>query len=113
EIYDYEKERRPLEAAGHAFRGASHAELLLHGFEQDGPKFLQHLSGHFAAAIWDDRQRRLTLISDRFGMKPLYYFAGSGTLLFASEIKALLCAGDVPRQMNLRGLAQFFTFGQL
>src|SRR5689334_17945351 len=72
EVYDYAERRRELAAAGHRFRGDSHAELLVHGYEAEGKAFFRKLNGTFAAAIWDGRRRRLVLANDRFGMKPLY-----------------------------------------
>ena len=113
EIYDHAEQRRTLEAAGHRFQGDSHAELLGHGFEELGDRFFRGLSGQFVAALWDARQRRLTLATDRFGMRPLYLAQLPGRLLFASEIKALLADPKVPRRSSARGLAQFFTFGHL
>jgi asparagine synthase (glutamine-hydrolysing) len=113
EVYDPLEHRRALEAAGHRFRGESHAELLLHGYEEEGRNFFRKLNGTFAAAIWDHRQGTLILAADRFGMRPLYYIHQSGRLLFAQEIKALLADPEVSRAPNLRGIAQFFTFGQL
>jgi asparagine synthase (glutamine-hydrolysing) len=113
EILDAADHRRRLEAAGHCFAGNSHAELLVHGLENEGPNFLRRLNGKFAAAVWDATARKLILVTDRFGMKPLYYARLPGRLLFASEIKALLADPDVSRRTSLRGLSQFFTFGQL
>jgi asparagine synthase (glutamine-hydrolysing) len=112
-VYDYAEQRRALEAAGHRFAGAGHAELLAHGYEQGGPAFFCGLHGKFAAALWDANARRLVLVNDRFGMKPLYYARTPGRLLFASALQALLASPAVGRRTDLRGLAQFFTFGQL
>lgn len=113
EVYDYDDQRRGLEAAGHVFHGDSHAELLLHGYEEKGQAFLAGLHGKFVAAIWDRRNRQVILANDRFGMRPLYYAKLRGRLLWASEVKALLADAAVCRQGHLRGIAQFFTFGQL
>jgi asparagine synthase (glutamine-hydrolysing) len=113
EIHDYEEQRRALVATGHIFWTDSHAELLVHGFESKGKSYFRELNGTFVAAIWDSANRRLMLVNDRFGMKPLYYVQLPSRLLFASEIKALLIDPEVPRSPNLRGIAQFFAFGQL
>lgn len=113
EVYDYTEHRRTLAAAGHEFRGNSQAELLLHGFEAQGKDFFHRLNGTFAAVIWDERQSRLILVNDRFGMKPVYYAHRPGNFLLASEIKALLVDPDLSRAINPRGVAQFFNFGQL
>src|SRR5262249_9491776 len=83
------------------------------GYEARGQAFFRELNGTFVAAIWDGRNRRLLLVNDRFGMKPLYYVHLSGRLLFASELKALLADPDVERRPDRRGVAQFFAFGQL
>jgi asparagine synthase (glutamine-hydrolysing) len=112
EIYDYTALRRELEAKGHRFRGDGHAELLLHGWEQDGVTFVRRLNGCFAAAVWDERAETLTLLNDRFGMRALYYSHSPGRILFGSEIKVLLTDPDLSRATDPRGLAQFFTFGQ-
>jgi asparagine synthase (glutamine-hydrolysing) len=113
ELLDAEEQRRELTTAGHRFSGDSHAEILVHGYEERGPSFFASLRGAFAAAIWDAQRRRLVLVNDRFGLKPLYYVKLAGRLLAASEIKSLLADPEVPRQENVRGVAQFFTFGQL
>lgn len=113
ELFDEAELRTELVRAGRRLQGESHAELLVQGFEQLGAESFRRLNGKYAAAIWDEKGRRLTLVNDRFGMKPLYYAHVPGKLLFASEIKAILADHDVPRERNRRGLAQFFTFGQL
>jgi asparagine synthase (glutamine-hydrolysing) len=113
EILDAPAVRARLQAAGHRFQGASHAEILLHGYEQEGASFFRSHEGSFAAAIWDRRQRRLILATDRFGMRPLYYTRCVGGLAFGSELKALLTDAGVARRLDPVGVAQFFTFGHL
>jgi asparagine synthase (glutamine-hydrolysing) len=113
ELHDKEAQRRCLEASGHRFHGTSAAEVLLHGYESTGPEFFAKLHGKFVAALWDSRRRQLMLVSDRFGMRPLYYAHLGGRLLFASEIKAVLCDRAVSRRPHRAGIAQFFTYGQL
>jgi asparagine synthase (glutamine-hydrolysing) len=113
EVYDYAVQRRRLAQDGHVFKDDSHAELLVHGFESAGKEFFRSVHGKFVAVLWDSKKRRLLLTNDRFGMRPLYYALLPGRLLFATEIKALLAEPAISRQSNLRGIAQFFTFGQL
>jgi asparagine synthase (glutamine-hydrolysing) len=113
EIYDYAMQRQALTAAGHRFCSDSAAELLLHGYEEQGQAFFRGLHGKFMAALWDVRRRRLILVNDRFGMRPLYYTHVPGRLVFGAEIKAVLADPAVPRRQNLCGIAQFFTYGQL
>jgi len=113
EIYNAEEQRQALRAGDHAIQGESLAEMLAIGFAASGMAFFRNLNGKFSAAIFDRQHQCLILANDRFGMRPLYYVHLSGRLLFASEIKALLTDPQVSRQQNLRGIAQFFTFGQL
>jgi len=91
----------------------SHAKILLEGYLRDGKTFLRQLNGTFVAAIWNAETRTLSLISDQFGMKPLYYTQRPGRLTAAAEIKALLVDSDVSRSANRSGMAQFFSFGHL
>lgn len=113
EIYGLAEHRHRLEAAGHRFRGDDPAEVLLHGYEQEGRDFLRRLDGTFVAALWDGRRERMILACDRFGMRPLYFADRPDRLLFASEVKALLADRSLPRSIDPRGISQFFTFGQL
>src|SRR5262245_43235901 len=87
ELYDAHDQRPKLAAAGRAFRGNSQAEILLHGYQTDGPRWLAGLHGKFVGAIWDGRAKQLILVTDRLGMRPLYYAHAAGQLLFSSEIK--------------------------
>ena len=112
EIYAARDARAHLVRHGVHFHGDSTVELLKQGLSREGTPFLASLHGCFAAAIWDVQRQTLTLVSDRFGMRPLYWAAVNGTLVFASEIKALLTVPGVCRTMSPEGLAQFFTFGQ-
>ena len=91
----------------------SQAEVLLQGYEAAGQKFFRRVEGKFVFALWDHSRRQLLIVSDRFGMKPLYFARLPGTFLAASEIKSLLAHADVSRAANPRGLSQFFTFGHL
>jgi asparagine synthase (glutamine-hydrolysing) len=113
EVYDVEEHLATLRRKGCQIAGSSQAELLLHGYSQDGPAFGRSVQGEYVAAFWNARERQLTLTGDRFGMKPLYYAHLPGRLLFASQIKALLVEGRLSRGLDPRGVAQFFTFGQL
>jgi asparagine synthase (glutamine-hydrolysing) len=113
EILDADEQQATLERRGHRLQGKGPAALVALGYEVDGPDFFAGLHGKFVAALWDTRHRQLVLVNDRFGMRPLYYAHLGERLLFASEIKALLCDREVSRRPHVAGIAQFFTFGQL
>src|SRR5215471_14293061 len=76
---------------GHTFRGRSDTEVIIEGYRAWGIDVVRRLRGMFAIALWDAGRRRLFLIRDRVGKKPLVYARRNGTVLFGSEIKALLC----------------------
>ncbi len=111
EIYNFLELRSRLEAKGHLFRTGSDSEVILHAYEEWGAGCLKQFNGMFAFAIWDRREKRLFLARDRIGEKPLYYFTDGVRLIFASEIKAILASGRVPRKMRREGLANFLGFG--
>jgi asparagine synthase (glutamine-hydrolysing) len=110
ELYNFLDLRPELEARGHTFRTRSDTEVVLHAYEEWGPGCLRHLNGMFAFAIWNTRDRVLFVARDRVGEKPLYYYHDARRLVFASEIKAILADDTVPRELNLRGLANFLAF---
>jgi len=110
ELYNYLDLRPELERAGHRFRSQSDTEVIVHAWEEWGPSCLARFNGHFAFAIWDGRANRLFLARDRFGTKPLYYLFDGKRLIFASEVKAILSLGDVPRRVSPAALNEYFTF---
>jgi len=112
EIYNYQELTTRLKDRGHRFRTNSDTETIVHLYEDYGLRFVEHLRGMFAIALWDTRLRRLVLVRDRIGEKPLFYQydEDDGTLLFGSEIKAILQRGD-ERQINAQALCQFMAAG--
>src|SRR5436305_994699 len=105
EIYNYRELMHELERAGHRFHTRCDTEVLVHGYEQWGPKLWERLRGMFAVAVWDARERRLVLARDRFGIKPLYYRDVEGELSFSSELDAL------PKgEIDLDALEAFLAF---
>ena len=110
EIYNFKELRSWLTSRGHNFRTQSDTEVLVHGYEEWGEELPCHLRGMFAYAIWDSRKRSLMLARDHFGIKPLYYAHIGSTLLFASEIKALLANPEVDREVDHTALDQYLSF---
>lgn len=111
EIYNYLELRKELEDK-YRFKTKSDTEVLLAAFETWGPKCLDKLIGMFAFIIWDEKEKKAFIARDRFGVKPLYYSEkSSGTLIVASEIKALHAAG-IPRCVNENTWATYLAFGQ-
>jgi len=110
EIYNYRELRVELERKGHQFRTASDTEVLVHLYEDEGVEGVRHLRGMFAFAVWDDRNKMLTLVRDRLGIKPLYYAVTSHGLLFGSELKALLVHPDLKRDVSPEAVAHYFSY---
>jgi asparagine synthase (glutamine-hydrolysing) len=110
EIYNAPELRDELRRRGHVFRSQCDVEVLLHLYEEDGADFVHRLNGQFAAAIYDRRRRRLVLARDPFGICPLYYTVAGRSLVFASEIKAILRHPAVERRVDPAGLDQVLTF---
>jgi asparagine synthase (glutamine-hydrolysing) len=100
EIYNHADIRQELEAHGHVYRTRSDTETLVHAYEQWGEGCVDKFRGMFAFAIWDAPKRRLLLVRDRLGIKPLYWVRTSNALLFGSEIKAILASGLVEPRVN-------------
>jgi asparagine synthase (glutamine-hydrolysing) len=109
EIYNFESLRRELIARGHRFKSASDTEVIVHLYEKYGDACVERLQGMFAFALWDSRGRRLLLARDRVGIKPLYYADTGRSLVFASEIKALLVDPAVARELDLAAVDSFLT----
>jgi asparagine synthase (glutamine-hydrolysing) len=110
EIYNFRVLRDHLERRGHRFRTQSDTEVIVHAYEEYGEDCAAHLDGMFAFAIWDVRQRTLLLARDRMGEKPLYYYAGPDTIVFGSELRALLEHPAVPRELSLPSLTRYLSF---
>jgi asparagine synthase (glutamine-hydrolysing) len=113
EIYNYRELRGELKRRGHRFATDSDTEVLVHLYEEHGDAFVERLRGMFAIALWDSRERRLVLVRDRFGIKPLYYRLAGGTLSFASELKALLEQPGFSRAIDPQGVAAYLAFNSI
>ena len=111
EVFNYLELRQDLLARGHQFRTGTDTEVVLHLYEDLGQRCLEKLNGQFAFAIWDSVRRCLFLARDRMGVRPLFYTETTdGTILFASEIKALFSDRRVSREIDPHGVAEVFTY---
>lgn len=106
EIYNFKEFYPELKSNGFDIRTASDTEVLMKLFQLHGLKMLNRLNGMFAFAIWDTLEKKLTVVRDRMGVKPLYYSFYNETFYFASEQKALFTAG-VPLKMAQNGIEEY------
>jgi asparagine synthase (glutamine-hydrolysing) len=118
EVYNFADLRVELEALGHSFVSHSDTEVVLAAYAQWGEASVPRLRGMFAFAIYDREARSardtaLFLARDRFGIKPLYITLQGGTLLFASELKALLASARVPLQLDHEALWSYLSLGSI
>lgn len=111
ELYNTPELHAQLAALGHRFVSHSDTEVLLHAFAQWGPDCLEKLNGIFAFAVWQQRAQKLFLARDRIGVKPLFYALRGDSLIFASELKTLLCHPEIPPQVDAQGLADVLLLG--
>jgi asparagine synthase (glutamine-hydrolysing) len=110
EVYNFPQLREELLAAGHVFKSRTDTETVLHSYEEWGLEFANKLRGMFVSAIWDSRRKRLVVVRDRLGIKPLYYTQLSDrSFVFGSELKAILAHPQVQTQMEPRALDFFLT----
>lgn len=110
EIYNFVELRARLESQGHRFNTNSDCETILHLYEEYGLGCVDHLRGMFAFALWDSKRKRVVLARDRMGEKPLYLYQTSGSVLFASELKALLASGLVPFELDPAAINLYFHY---
>jgi asparagine synthase (glutamine-hydrolysing) len=110
EIYNYKELRSFLLDRGHQFKTLTDTEVIVHLYEELGPACIQKLRGMFAFAIWDNRENVLLLARDRVGIKPLYFAVSNRSLVFGSEIKAILADPDVDRSLDPEIIDRFLTF---
>jgi asparagine synthase (glutamine-hydrolysing) len=101
------------EAIGAIPRSGSDTEVVLNAYRAFGTDVFSKLRGMFALAIWDNENRELLLARDRFGIKPLYYYVCNDFLLFASELRALVATGLVPRKLSRPGLDSYLANGSV
>ena len=110
ETYNFKQLRHEL---GDSWHSNTDTEVVLRAYGKWGVDAFRRLRGMFALAIWDEQQRRLVLARDPFGIKPLYYYATNGLFIFASELRALLASGLVPRKLSVAGIDSYLANGSI
>lgn len=110
EIYNYIELRNDLKKRGHRFRTKGDTEVIVHLYEEYGERFVEHLWGMFAIALWDGRSRKLVLARDRLGKKPLYWRLSQDRLTYGSELKALLEDETVVRIVDRQALGLYLEY---
>jgi len=118
ELYGYRELRDRLILCGHRFTTQSDTEILVHAWEEWGEDALNELRGMFAFALLDLRERYATapilfLARDPLGIKPLYYTQTPDAFAFASEVRALLASGAVPKSLSRDALTSYLLFGSV
>jgi len=111
EIYNFEALRRELSAAGHRFKTRSDTEVLVHGYEAWGDRFVERLDGMFAFGLWDERRGRLILGRDRVGKKPLFVYRDAKRLAFGSEMKAFHQLPDFDDRLSIDFVPLYLAYG--
>lgn len=110
EIYNHVLLREGLEERGHIYASRTDSETILHLYEERGLDFVGEIEGDYAIALWDATQQQLTLVRDRIGVKPIYYYYKDGRFIFASEIKAILQHPGVTPDIDEKSLYHYLTF---
>lgn len=110
EVYNFLSLRDTLEGSGHRFATRSDTEVVAHAYEEYGERFVDRLDGMFAIAIWDSERERLVLARDRFGKKPLFYWASGASFAFASELQALMLVPGLRRDLDPEALGDYLGY---
>jgi asparagine synthase (glutamine-hydrolysing) len=113
EIYNFAKLREQLVTEGEHFNSHTDTEVILKLYKKIGADCVQHFRGMFAFAIWDDREKTCFLARDPLGIKPLYYWQSGSTLVFASELRAVLASGLPAVKMSSEGLHGYLLTGSV
>jgi asparagine synthase (glutamine-hydrolysing) len=113
ECYNYLELRRELGEPPGGWHSETDTEVVLRAYGRWGVGAFQRLRGMFALALWDERRQLLVLARDLFGIKPLYYYRRGGQFIFASELRALLASGLVPRRVSRAGLMSYLRTGSV
>jgi asparagine synthase (glutamine-hydrolysing) len=109
-IYNFLELKQELRSLGHSFYSSTDTEVIVEGLAAYGPSFFERLNGMFAVACWNHQEEALYISRDRYGIKPLYYWFNGSSIVFASEIKAIIKHPEFSVKLNISGLNEYFTF---
>lgn len=110
EVYNFPQIKEELQAKGYSFNSHTDTEVVLKSYEEYGTECLKKFNGMFSFAIWDEEKKELFLARDRIGIKPLYYYLKDGKFIFGSEIKSILEAGCVQKEVNLQSMYYYLGY---
>lgn len=110
EFYNTQLLKAQLQKKGIRFETDSDEEIIIKTYLKYGRKFINFLDGEFALALWDAKKKRLILVRDKIGIKPLYFYVSKDVFLFASEIKAMFKYPEFKKEINNRAISHFFSF---
>ncbi|MFQ6002276.1 MAG: asparagine synthetase B family protein, partial [Candidatus Zixiibacteriota bacterium] len=110
EIYHYRDDFVQSIIKDHGTESDNHPKLILHLLEKKETQIIRSLNGSFVLALWDFKRNLLTIVNDRYGLRPLYYFWQDHLLIFASEMKSILTSPQVKKEIDNQALAEFFSF---
>lgn len=113
ETYNFKQLRKEIDSDSRVWRSSSDTEVVLRAYRKWGIEAFYRLRGMFALGLWDESRRTLLLARDQLGIKPLYYYRTENSLLFASEVRALLATGLVPRELCSDGLDSYLASGSV
>jgi len=113
EIYNFQPIKEELEKKGHKFRSRCDTEVIVHGYEEWGAQCLDRFNGMFAFVLYDKKRREVFMARDRLGIKPLYYYAGPGGILFASESRAFFQCDSFSPALDDQALNEYLLFRSL
>ena len=113
EIYNFEEIKEELIVLGHQFNSESDTEIILHSYEEWGVKSVSKFIGMFAFVIFDKSRKEITIVRDRAGVKPLFYYWEDGLLLFSSELKAFHEHPRFIKKLNETAIHYFMDFGYI
>lgn len=111
EVYNFQQLREQLSRLGRSFRGRSDTEVMLQAYDAWGMDGLKRLEGIFAFALWDPARKRLVLMRDRIGVKPLFYAWSDDRLVFGSEITSIIAAGGIDTAIDEQALSEYLWYG--